>query len=505
MSNSLTIWAVEFPIILLAVSLFYLHDIKNKFIKYVIPIMPFIGVYIVFDVFYYFLSRPLKYTDFENINLLYKLSPLIYTLSVLLSLSIFAIIFYNFYKVYKTYNKKKIFLSIFIRLSIILAALIVAESDLFSSYTKNLFERVVWSDTKTIAKNGRINSFALYSMAEIENQKKLRNQQNNTTNIAKVLYSGNIKNKKNIYYIVMESFVYPNYFTGIKYNKNPLHNDLKELLFNGDFSKVRSPVYGGGTAQAEFELLTGIRALSKVNSIEFNVMQGGKINAFLNALKNNGYKNIATIASDSKYFNSTLAYKSLGFEKVTFLEKSDFIKNNNDSRIFDGDAFDYNLKKIKNHLKTSDKPIFSYILGLYGHLAYKRNKIDRPDKIKSNDIKNENIFNIVNQFYYRTQALAKYIKNILAIDKNSLIVVSSDHLPPIYQNIKYKYDKYTNIALMTEDGKAININGKSQFEIPWIIWDRLTKNNQVRLYDDHTMKNMYFKALYESLNMQHNL
>ncbi len=78
---------------------------------------------------------------------------------------------------------------------------------------------------------------------------------------------------------------------------------------------VTSPIYGGGTAQAEFELLTGIQALSKVNRIEFNVMQGRNISSFVKKLNQNNYKTIATIATGSGFFNSIQAYKSIGFDE----------------------------------------------------------------------------------------------------------------------------------------------------------------------------------------------
>ena len=67
----------------------------------------------------------------------------------------------------------------------------------------------------------------------------------------------------------------------------------------------------GGTAQAEFELLTGIRAFSRINSIEFNVMKGHKTHSFIDKLKETGYQTMATIGTGAGFFNSIQAYQSL--------------------------------------------------------------------------------------------------------------------------------------------------------------------------------------------------
>lgn len=71
------------------------------------------------------------------------------------------------------------------------------------------------------------------------------------------------------------------------------------MLEGGKFSLVTSPVYGGRTAEAEFELLTGIQALTKVDSIEFNVMMGSPASGFVKKLTDSDYQAVATIASSS--------------------------------------------------------------------------------------------------------------------------------------------------------------------------------------------------------------
>ena len=285
---------------------------------------------------------------------------------------------------------------------------------------------------------------------------------------------------------------------GLSYNRTPLSNDLAPFLINKrDFSHVISPVFGGKTAQAEFELLTGVRALAKINSIEFNVIEGNPIPSLVNRLKKSGYYTIATIATDAGFFNSKLAYKSIGFQKIHFLEEDNrFQKIKGDKFIFDGTVFRYNLREIK-HLR---KPFLHYTVGMYGHYPFLRNKSLRPDIITTY-CGNTYIRRILNQFYYRTKSLAFYIKNIIKNDPHSIIYITGDHIPPqvLSTKIRYKKEKHVTISLMIIDGKVKNVSGKKFYEIPWYIWDKLTGHTHKRNINNEKMEQIYYKVLSEGI------
>jgi len=493
-----SVFLVELVIVFILTSIFYFPRLKNQILKYFFPIIPALGLYIVFDLFYLFLLRSPRASDIENIYTVYDFSFLMFISFILFLFSIVGLMIFLVIKAKKFYTLREFTVTIGIRLCILLCFLFCLTTNLFMEYQKNFFKYIEWSQQRTIKNNGKISSFIFFSNLEKTNKKKIKLVKG--VDISKTLYYEKVVQKPNIYYVVLESFINPNYLKNIKFNIDPLSNELKKYLYNGEFSKIKSPVYGGNTAQAEFELLTGVKAMAKVSTIDFNIFSGNPINSFLNQLKKHDYTTIAMVATNSGYFNSKAAYKSLGFDKVIFLEEDkSFIKNSDDKRIFDGDLFRYNLKMIKNYLKNSDKPLFNYIVGMYGHFPYDRNLKERPDKVKVSGLKDSNkIQKISNQFYYRTKVLAEYIKEILAIDPDSIIVVSSDHIPPILDNtIKYKYDKYTNIAIMLYKGKPINITGKNQFQIPWIIWDIISEKSNERNISKKTMEKLYFKVLNE--------
>jgi len=495
-------FAIELPFYILLSSTFYFSKLKNKFLKYIFPTIPLISSFLAFDIFYSFLSKSPRYSDFENISTIYDFDFFMFFSAILYLALIMILIVTVFIKAKKVYTKNQYITSLFFKLITLLCIILILQSKIFDNYQNNFFQYFSWSTKDTIKKNGRIASFIYYSKLENKNKAILNKQKSNKIDVANTLYKNKIKSKQNIYCVILESFINPNYITNANYNPNPISKELNQYLPNNDFSHLISPIYGGGTAQAEFELLSGIKAFAKVNSIEFNALEGNEIKSFLYQLKKNGYNTLATIGTNSKYYNSRSAYKSLGFNKTIFLEEEiNFKRNKKDKKIFDGDLFQYNIKTIKKYLQNQNKPIFNYVLGMYGHKSYKRNKIDRPDVITLKNVKNDALFRISNQFYYRTKALAQYIKEILLLDPNALIIISSDHLPPILndKNLHYKYDKYTNSALIIDKGKPLNIPKIHQYEVPWMIWDILSKSKVQRKYTTKTLEELYFKSLYNSL------
>ena len=150
-------------------------------------------------------------------------------------------------------------------------------------------------------------------------------------------------------------------------------------------------------------------------------------------------------------------------------------------------------------MNNNNKPIFNYVLGIYGHFFYDRDLGARPDVINTTN-KNKSVHRISNIFYYRTKALAKYIKTLNEIDPTSIIYITSDHLPPIIcGNVQYTKDKYTNISLFFDSTEQIDVSGKNYYEIPWFIWDILTGKKNDRTFKESTMEELYYKALSESL------
>jgi len=488
---------IEIPILIILLSIFYFPT-KNIFKNSLFSAIPILGLYILYDIFYHFLERSPRLSDFDNATALSDFSPLLSSGLIIMILLIIAPIVYMI-GVYKNETRnKKFYLILTIKFFALFGLLYYLSTSAFSHYLFKNFDDYNWSPASTIKKNGRFTSFIYYDTISRQSKEKLIVFKNKDLDINKQLFANlEIKNKKNIYIIILESFIDPRLIKDSTFNRSPLSQNMKKYLGGGEFSYIKSSIYGGGTAQSEFEILTGIPALSKVSSIEFNILQGNQISGFINVLNKNGYMTSACIATNSNYFNSKNAYKSIGFNKAVFLEESDdFTTRNGDKKIFDGDFFNYCFQ---NQIRQPKIPYLHYTLGMYGHFPYDRNLELRPDIISTTH-KDERIHRVANQFYYRTKALANYIDNILSVDPSSIIFITSDHLPPLLNNgIKYIKEKKENISLLLIDGKRIDINGLYYYDIPRLILKLLNNNKNLKKIDAETYEQIYFKALSESL------
>ena len=488
---------LELPLLVMILFLLYI-PYKSLFKNAFLAFLPLLSLYIVYDIFYYFLKRSARLSDFSNIVMLNDFSFLMMLgmiFFVFLTIIPISLLFLGFRT--KNYRKNR---------ALLLSKLFMMGSLFFLFFTNNNyliknFNYINYSQAKTIKYNGRFASFIYYDCMSHISAQKVISYQKKDVNISQILFPNkNLHKKRNIHLIVLESFVDPRLFKNISYNRSPLSNSLKKYLGKEGFSYLKSPIYGGGTAQAEFEILTGIRAFGKIDSVDFNTLRGEKMSGFIDSLSEQGYSNYASIATSSEYFNSIAAYGSIGLKHLQFLEETpSYSIRKGDAHIFDGDLFDYNIKRIKSFPKN--KPYLLYTLGMYGHIPYQRNKV-RPSIIFPST-KDHRVKRIANQFYYRTKALAKYIDEILTIDPHAIIYISSDHLPSILNaGIKYKKERKINIALLLIDGKNVPINGLRFYQVPRYLWHYLN-DTHTEFKDNHSReeeKNVYFKALSQSLN-----
>ena len=498
---SITQINLEIPILLILLILLY-FPIKNIFKSILFATIPLLLSYGLFDVFYIFLKRSARVSDFQNLLLVPEFSPLFTTILVLITISMIYPIILLMKYFYQKNTKSTFIKTIFLKLILLISIFTYLNQVKINDYFLKEFVYLDWSQARTIRTNGRFASFIYYNKISQLSYEKVKKYIHTKLDVNKLIFGNDtIKKRRNVYMVVLESFIDPRLLTDINYNRPPISKDLAFYLQGKGFSKVISPIYGGGTAQAEFEVLTGIEALAKVDTVEFNTLMGSKISGFVNLLLSKDYNAYATIATNSNYFNSKSAYKSIGFDNLTFLEEtSDYHHRDGDYHIFDGDLYDYNINKIKKIHKSKKQYIF-YTLGMYGHMPYLRNKYLRKDMVHNYTTKDDRVDRIATQFYYRTKALAKYIKDILAIDPHSIIYISSDHLPPLINGgLKYDLSNFTNVALLLVDGQNVKIDGLKYYQVPRYIWNVMTENKKhIKDINQSEEENIYFKSLSESL------
>jgi phosphoglycerol transferase MdoB-like AlkP superfamily enzyme len=494
---------LEFLLITITYYLLFFILKDNRY-RHFLALLPIIGFYVFYD--YYFISfgKVFKICDFSELPELIDVLPFWQmVLYITILLHIFFIIVVNLNKLWYRY-----LLPLVIIISI---TLIIAIKPLW--YLDGLVKPIAafgdspWSDQNT-AQNGYLTSL-LYFEGMMANSKS----------IAKEIYGDGVAYEKsqeqltqflkeksrarNIHIIVLESFFNPAFFKKIAYNAPIYAKNFSTLLGNNE-SSVISPVFGGHTAQAEFEILCGVPALHKYSSIEFNSFTGENVFCVPQLLKNTGYRVIASNSYKPSFFNAINAYKGIGFDEIYFPRQYTPKSNtylslvDNTKFIFDGDLLPQNLEFVKKHLQQ-DKPapLFNYLLGVYGHFPFDMDEKRHPMRIKASDNKkmlNSEFQRAVNQIYYRSEALANYLQQLIKLDPNSLIIVMGDHVPkldgtPFYKAMGWR-SNYNDIedgihrpsAFYIANGQFVKKDDLHQYDMMTMMFDYLTEQQYCKAY-----------------------
>lgn len=491
-------WRLEIPLLLYVYA--YLNRItRPSRLQPWLTAAPPVLFYVVFDLFFFNFGRLLRIVEALQLPEMFNILPVstgVMALTVV-GVPLLVLLVQVRWCEYRT-----------LILGAVPLAVLIIGVEQFPSQFMTFFETtqdslVFWSDKASTANNGRI-SMMLYNEAKrnssLEKTSGFKAQTPFLDRFDKTAHKvAALKKKRNVHIVVLESFLEPDLFKAAKYSQNPMHPEFAKLL-GGKGSFSISPVFGGSTAQAEFEVLCGVPALRELSGIEFDMFTGAKTACLPNLLAQGGYEALATNAYVPEFFNSVNAYKGIGFDKVyypreyapqweTYLSTGELA---NEGYMFDGDLLRQNLAFVEQHLKNPPSaPLLNYVLSMYGHLPHDINLEKRPMVIGVDaPVKDDQFERAVNQYYYRTEAIASYVKKLAAIDRNSLIVLISDHLPPLsgwiqgYGDLKYlpqvEDNLHVNRVFFIENGRPVRFNTIRHYDVPEIVLNFITKGDYCR-------------------------
>lgn len=481
---------MEIPFLLFISYFFYFQihtSVTRNVIAAFLAITPILGLYVWIDIFYTYLHRLPNFSDTKSISLLASVSPRLFSTTIVCGLLVLLPLVVYSLKSLKTIEIKKrrhlYWSGVGRRVILLFIFMAFSLSGSLSSYQQQRYE-VTPMDIYggTVRSNGRVMSVLHRERKSEEIRNKLAHYTPHLKNHMPIEISEN----RNVHIVVLESLMDVRFIQGITFNKSPLYEKMPSILNGDQFSIGISPVYGGSTAQAEFEILSGVPAFAKIEMIEFNVLGGRPIHSFISALKQNGYTSIASIATKKKTANGNFAYKSLGFDELFSTEEGPTPYKNPDSVVRfipDSDFLKQNLEYIHKHHIGKEKPFVNYVLGLYGHLPFQRDKNLYPDVIKSsiNGESCSTIDDISNLFYYRTKAIYDYVIGLRKIDPNAVVLLIADHLPAVLnKKVEYSLEDHHNVFLLLDGKERYEVKSEPHYyEIPYILGSILSEKTIV--------------------------
>lgn len=242
--------------------------------------------------------------------------------------------------------------------------------------------------------------------------------------------------KVNVVYVMSESFIDPKlgkhlYDYG---NKEPIPY-IKKLKKSQSSGWAASSEYGGGTANVEFEALTGLSNFF-LNSIPYtSIVPANKDTpSIVKNFNENGYKTIAMHPYNRNMYRREVVYPNLGFQEY---KSADGFKNNskidNSKYISDESAFNEVLAELKN----SQKPEFIHLVTMQNHMPYEENTYSEHNfsvnaKNGANPENAKTIQAYLEGISYSDKAMKNFLSEIEKLNEKTIVVFWGDHWPGIY-------------------------------------------------------------------------
>ena len=237
--------------------------------------------------------------------------------------------------------------------------------------------------------------------------------------------------KPNIICVLLESFVDPNEVNFLECSKNPVPNfENLAAIYSSGYLTV--PVVGAGTANTEFEVLTGMgmryfglgeypyKTILKTNSCE----------SIADDLKNLGYGTAVVHNNGGNFYSRANAFSQMGFDNFTSKEMMDITEY---TPLGTWPTDDILVNEVAKALDATPQQDFIYTITVQGHGAYPTDKVIENPEISVTGADSEEANNEWEYYVNEIHEVDKFIANLTTMlsqrDEKTVVVFFGDHLP----------------------------------------------------------------------------
>lgn len=236
-----------------------------------------------------------------------------------------------------------------------------------------------------------------------------------------------------IIYVLSESLSNPDRVSGTVLSQNPIPyiDSLKERTTSG---LMHSDGYGGGTANMEFQTITGLPFYNyndTVSVLYSEVFPKMKVRPVISNFYSDEDKFVVHPSGGNNY-NRNNIYRTLGFDHRYFLvDSKDRLKDMGYEGVNVSDESVYN--KVVELANTPQSQFFS-VITMQNHVPWSE---ANPEELTAtndglSDEENEQLVNYAKLLQHTDQSTQHFIEELSKIDKNITVVFYGDHLPGLY-------------------------------------------------------------------------
>lgn len=257
----------------------------------------------------------------------------------------------------------------------------------------------------------------------------------------------------NIIFLQLESFINPELINSVTLSREAAPNwkALQKKYTTGYFTV---PSVGAGTANTEFETMTGM-------SVKFfgpgeypykSILRKQTCESYAYVLKNLGYGTHAIHNHRGLFYGRNEVFPNLGYDTFTSLEYMSNVSKTPLNWAKDGIL----IEQITDALNSTPGPDYIYTISVQGHGQYPTEKVIEDPEIEVTKAPSESLKWMYEYYVNEVYEMDKFVKDLTDelqnYDQKIVLVMYGDHLPALE---------------MTED----EMNTGSVYETEYIMWD----------------------------------
>ena len=283
--------------------------------------------------------------------------------------------------------------------------------------------------------------------------------------------------RPNIIFVQLESYFdveEAEFFTTSK-DASP---NLREMYKNYSSGYFKVPSVGAGTANTEFEVLTGMN-LRYFGPGEYpykTVLKEQQCESAASALSALGYGTHALHNNGGNFYSRAKVFDNIGFDSYTSKEFMNILQFTENGWAKD----DILVQHIMESMDSTKQQDFVFCVSLQGHGDYPEEKVIDDPEITVEGIEDEATKNkweyYVNQVYEMDQFAGNLIKAVEERNEPTVVVFYGDHLPTMglkAEDLKSRYLYNTNYVIWDNIGLKKEDRNIPAYQIMSDVFERL--------------------------------
>ncbi len=275
-------------------------------------------------------------------------------------------------------------------------------------------------------------------------------------------YSENVDGDKvpNILFLQLETFMDPGLIDGVEFSSDPVPN-FRKLLSEYSSGYLTVPAVGAGTANTEFEIMTGMN-LEYFGAGEYpykTILLKTTCESLAYTLKDLGLSTHVIHNHKGTFYGRNSVFSNLGYDSFTSSEFMNIIQKTPKNW-----SKDYLLTdEIMDTLKSTEQKDYIYTISVQGHGAYPSSDVLADNAIQVSGIVANSDFDeqwykgfeyYTNQMHEMDIFVGELIQALSNYDEDVVLVMYGDHIP--------------TMELSDE-----NFKNSNTYQTQYVIWDNM--------------------------------